>query len=244
MESVLTGVTRRRGDGESIAVAIHRKAAAAGGESQHGIMDTLLMGVLNEIDYGLMLVTETGRVRFANHAALHECGVGFAMRLHDGLVVPRLEREHEGYFKALTLSRLGRRSMLNLHCEQSTISLAVVPVSGPSGAGGESAVLLVFGKRQVCEPLSVEFFARTHHLTVAETTVLKGLCAGLRPVQIADLAGVAISTVRTQIGNIRIKTEAPSIAELVRRVTVLPPIVSALNKLNWPVDGHMQPAHA
>jgi DNA-binding CsgD family transcriptional regulator len=63
--------------------------------------------------------------------------------------------------------------------------------------------------------------------------VLKGLCSGQRPRQIAQHAGVAISTVRSHIGNIRIKTETASITELVRIVTVLPPIVPALNRMNW-----------
>ena len=41
-------------------------------------------------------------------------------------------------------------------------------------------------------------------------------------------ASVAVSTVRTQIGSIRIKTGASSIRELVRQVAVLPPLVGAL----------------
>jgi DNA-binding CsgD family transcriptional regulator len=93
----------------------------------------------------------------------------------------------------------------------------------------DATALVVFGRRQVCEPLSVEFYAREHRLTAAETSVLRGLADGLRPAQIAREAGVAMSTVRTQITSIRLKTGARSIGELVRLVTVLPPIVPVLN---------------
>jgi hypothetical protein len=42
------------------------------------------------------------------------------------------------------------------------------------------------------------------------------------------LLGVAFSTVRTQIGNIRQKTGAPSIRALVQQVAVLPPLMGVL----------------
>jgi hypothetical protein len=39
---------------------------------------------------------------------------------------------------------------------------------------------------------------------------------------------VGLSTIRTQIGSIRLKTGASSIRALVRQVALLPPLVSAL----------------
>jgi DNA-binding CsgD family transcriptional regulator len=86
----------------------------------------------------------------------------------------------------------------------------------------------LFGKRRVCEQLSVHGFARAHGLTAAETRVLEALCNGAKPNEIADRQGVLISTVRTQIGSIRAKTGAQSIPDLVRQVAVLPPLVGTL----------------
>ena len=63
----------------------------------------------------------------------------------------------------------------------------------------------------------------------SETAVMRGLCADLTPIQIAARQGVGLATIRTQIGNIRIKTGACSIRALVRQVAVLPPLVSALH---------------
>ena len=90
------------------------------------------------------------------------------------------------------------------------------------------AVLLVLGKRQVCGQLAVQWFARVHGLTPAETRVLESLCNGLEPREVAQLNHVGLATVRTQIGSIRAKTGADSIRSLVGQVAKLPPMVSSL----------------
>jgi DNA-binding CsgD family transcriptional regulator len=74
----------------------------------------------------------------------------------------------------------------------------------------------------------VQWFARSHDLTLAETRVLEALSEGLQPNDIAARHGVGISTVRSQIGSIRSKTRSDSIGALVRQVAVLPPLVGAL----------------
>lgn len=202
------------------AVPTPRRAEAASSTSAG-----LLMRILDELDYGLMLVNERAKVRFANRVALRECASTHCMRLQDGHVRPRSEREHDAFLKALAAARAGRRSMLSMRTPQALTSVAVVPMAEPSGEAAEPVSLIVLSRKRVCEPLTVEFFAREHRLTAAELSVLCGLCDGVRPAQIARAAGVALSTIRTQIGSIRQKTGAKSIGELVRQVTVLPPIV-------------------
>ena len=105
--------------------------------------------------------------------------------------------------------------------------MAVVPLGAMAG-GAQQATLLLLGKKKVCESLSVQWFARSHALTPTETRVLEGLCHGLDPREVAESHGVGLATVRTQIGSIRAKTSTESIRDLVRRVAVLPPMVSSL----------------
>ena len=88
--------------------------------------------------------------------------------------------------------------------------------------------LLMLGKRQVCESLSVQGFARSHGLTPAETRVLVPLCQGVPPGEVAEMLGVGIATVRSQIGSIRQKTGAESIRALVGQVAMLPPLMGVL----------------
>jgi DNA-binding CsgD family transcriptional regulator len=91
---------------------------------------------------------------------------------------------------------------------------------------GSPDALLVFGKHEVCTPLSVHFFAREHGVTSAESAVLAALCNGASPRQIAGERGIALSTVRTQIQNIRQKTGARNIGDLLRVASRLPPLMT------------------
>ena len=110
----------------------------------------------------------------------------------------------------------GLRRLLQLGDSRARINVAVVPLPA-LGADERVGVAVLLGKRQVCEELTVEWFARSHSLTMAETAVIKGLCADFTPQQIAERQGVGLATIRTQIGSIRLKTGAGSIRALVRR---------------------------
>ena len=93
---------------------------------------------------------------------------------------------------------------------------------------GETLALLTFGKRHACETLTIDFFARSQGLTGAEGRVLQALCNGAKPKEIANQCDVAISTVRSHICSIRVKTQTANIRELVDRVAMLPPITPAV----------------
>lgn len=213
------------------------RGAAAAAETpqpaEGGAASELLMRMLDEVNHGLMLVGESARVHYANHMALRECASNPALELRDGHLHALRRSEQEALVKALAAACAGRRSLLNFDVTDAPVSLAVVPMSGSTAVDDEVVALLVFGKRRLCEPLSVEFFAQAYQLSAAERTVLGNLCNGLSPVQTAKQVGVAISTVRTQIGSIRLKTQAQSIAQVVRMVTMLPPTVPALGRLSW-----------
>ena len=118
--------------------------------------------------------------------------------------------------------------MITLGHGEQAVSVAVVPLATVAADDTPHLTLLVFGKRHMCEALSAHWFARSHGLTPAEIRVLAALCEGRRPSDVATAQGVALSTVRTQIGSIRAKTGAESIRALVRQVAVLPPLVGAL----------------
>ncbi len=215
--------------------ARHPRATLNGPRWLPGLLDgpwnVMPLRILDEVDYGLMLVNEKGVVRFANHAALNECSASSEVCVHGGRIWARTRDDQTAFANALAASRQGRRTMLSFGGGRAPLSLACVPIASEEG-DDEAWSLLVFGKRTPCETLSVDFYARSHHLTATETSVLKGLCKGLRPAEIAREAGVAISTVRSQIGSIRLKTDTSSIGELVRLVAALPPIVPAINRMS------------
>jgi DNA-binding CsgD family transcriptional regulator len=190
-----------------------------------------LVSMLDEIDYGMLLVTTDGHVSYLNHAARLELDGHHPLCLKGGTL--QAPQDAAQLADALAAARRGLRRLMTLGQGAQRVSVSVVPLPSTQPAtmdGRREAqpTLLVLGKRQVCAQLSVEGFARSFKLTPAETRVLQGLCDGVEPHEVARRGGVAVSTVRTQIGSIRVKTGATSIRELVRQVAVLPPLVGAL----------------
>lgn len=186
---------------------------------------SLLTGTLDELDYGIVIVDPDGRLIQANQVGQGHCtDPAGPCRLLHGHLTTRLRGEEQLMRRALDMAvREGRRSLLRLGEADRAESIAVVPLAN-------NAVLFVFGRRQMCELLSVEHFARVNGLTNAEGLVLAALCDGDEPGAIARKFGVALSTVRSQITSIRQKTRTSSIRDLVRQVALLPPIVSALGR--------------
>jgi DNA-binding CsgD family transcriptional regulator len=183
--------------------------------------------MLDEVDYGMLLVGDDRVVLHANHVARAELDSDHALQLLGAELRVRLPQDVAPLHAALAEAReRGLRRLVSLGAAQQRVSVAVVPL--PTAAGEEVLTLLMFGKRCVCEALSTHWFAREHGLTPAEARVLGGLCAGHLPIDIAGQQGVAISTVRAQIGAIRVKTGTSSISALVRQMAVLPPLVGAL----------------
>ena len=188
--------------------------------------------VLDEIDYGMVLVDVEARVLHANQAARAELHQDHPLVLRGDEVEARRPADALLLRNAIT-DACGRslRRLLTLGEEPQRASIAVVPLrpSLPGDASSrEASTLLILGKKRVCENLSVHWFARSYGLTSAETSVLQHLCSGADPVEIAQAIGVSIATVRTQLGSVRSKTGANSLRALMRQVAVLPPLVSVL----------------
>jgi DNA-binding CsgD family transcriptional regulator len=202
-----------------------------------------LASMLDEVDYGMLLVDADAQVLHINHSAQHELDSEHPLQLLGRSLRAHLPQDVAPLYDALAGAQRGLRRLLPMGQGAHRICVSVVPVAagpmagdGAYGAYGTAqghaarpgATLLVLGKRDVCARLSVRGFARCHSLTPTETRVLELLCDGASPNCIAQQQGVAVCTVRTQIGSIRAKTGAPSIRGLVRQVAVLPPLVGAL----------------
>jgi DNA-binding CsgD family transcriptional regulator len=178
----------------------------------------------------MVLVTDCAEVLHANHAARLQLDAEHPLQLVGSSLRARQSRDLVRLHEALDGTRRGLRRMVTLGETAPRLSVSLVPL-GAFGADG-SVALLMMGKPRVCERLSVQWFARAHALTPAETRVLEALCSGLDPREVAAQHRVELSTVRTQIGNLRAKTGAESIRDLVSQVAVLPPMVSALRSVN------------
>ncbi len=199
-----------------------------------GALGACLTRMLDEIDYGMLLIGSDAQVIFLNHAARLELDGEHPLQLMGRTLRAKRPQDVAPLFDALAGAQRGLRRLLTLGEGASRISVSVVPLPAPAAGNHQRAdddapfAMLLLGKRLVCERLSVEGFARSLKLTPAETRVLEMLCAGVTPNDIAQQNNVAVCTVRTQIGAIRNKVGADSIAALVRLVARLPPLVGAL----------------
>jgi DNA-binding CsgD family transcriptional regulator len=193
--------------------------------------------MFDEIDYGMILLSDDLHVVQLNKTAWRVLNLQHPLKLIGNELHANSSADSIKLHEALAnAAEKGLRKLLLLGQNPDRTSLSVVPL-GPLDDDNRHAVLLLLSKRHVCEDQSVDWFARAHRLTTTETRVLKGLCAGLRPAEVATLQSVALSTVRSQIGSIRTKTGANGIRELVRQVAILPPLVNALHAFEHPAQG-------
>jgi DNA-binding CsgD family transcriptional regulator len=195
----------------------------------------LMTQVLDEIDYGLLLLAgDGGQVLHANHAARASLNAAqHPLQLLGHELRARLHKDAASLHQALyAAAHRGLRRLLTVGEGEQRAGIAVVPLprAGGSAASDGPATLLVLGRRAVCGGLSVQGFAREYRLSPSEAQVLQALCEGCSPNAIAARHEVKIATVRTQIANIRAKTGAESIRDLVQQVSMLPPMVGALRQ--------------
>jgi len=206
-----------------------RDLMASPDDSSASVNVQILQCMLDLLPHSMLLISPDGSVSFANRFARREfdnqspiCLQGREMRF-------RRPQDVEPLRQAIhRASTKGRQCLLRVGGETlRSVTIAIAPVGEPN-ADGARLVMLVFGKRAVCEELSAEAYGREFGLTWTEIRVLKQLIAGRSPTEAAASQGVAISTMRTQIASIRDKTRANDIGALVREAALLPPLVTSL----------------
>jgi DNA-binding CsgD family transcriptional regulator len=190
------------------------------------------MRMLDEIDYGMVLLDKQGKLWHANHLARVELGKGQLLHTEEGQLCTRVPGQQLALRRAILKAGQGTRCMLDLRSPDSTepgTSLALVPMGHPEGTLAQALpVLVITGRNLLCEEISLHFFAQSFGLTGAEKSVLAALSRGQEVQEIAQQKKLAVSTVRTQVKQLRLKTRSGSIRALLSKVSTLPPVVSSL----------------
>jgi len=196
-----------------------------------------LVAMLDAVDYGLVLLSKSSEILHMNRAARCELDDEVhPLQVHGTKVYATCGRDNASLRDAVdkALQKCLRR-FLTIGEGLQRLSIAIVPLH--MGERSEStAALLVLRKRQVCEELSIEAYARSNGLTPGETRVLRHLGAGLCPAAIARQQQVTVATIRTQIASIRSKTGATSIVSQIRQLSALPPMLGILRPCDHGVD--------
>lgn len=186
-----------------------------------------LLRVLDEVDYGVLIIDAQGTILHANHLARHELASGRMLMSYGNSLLGSKAEFTAQMQTAMEAAFRGQRRLVLLNKGERELSLAFTPLSHPLEADTPT-VLVMLSRQSTCDNLAVRMFARTISLSSSEEAVLMGLCRGLEIPEIAAEHGVAPSTIRSQIKTLREKAGSPSIRRLLQRINSLPPVVPAL----------------
>lgn len=192
--------------------------------------ESVLQQLLDEIDYGVLVLSASAELLLANHAARLELAGGGVIGSHGGQVRARLGDDTMVLHEALlAATRRDKRCMVQLGSAPTQLTLAIIPLAVGPGEPPIAAALL--GRQAICERLSIEWFARLNGMTLAETRVLGALSQGARVKDVAEHNEVELSTIRTQVGALRAKAGADSLGALMTQLAMLPPLRGALRSV-------------
>lgn len=186
-----------------------------------------LAEILEELDTGVIVCSDTGRLAFANNVARRELRGGRALAVDDtGLLLLAEDaqaalRQWQAALRSAALLR--HRQMLALGTGPQRLMVSVMPLGQQS-----RWALVMLGRRQPAPDLAVEMLGSLYALTSAEQRVLVGLLAGQRVDSLACERGVTVATLRSQVGSLREKLGAGRLEDLVRLAAGLPPMSSVL----------------
>ena len=188
--------------------------------------------MLDEIDYGLAVLDQDAGILLANQLAQDELAREKWVRQTGGRFDGCSGADSAKIDQALRDVQSARRSLIALGGRNESLTLSFVPLPLPDDAAASEtsrpASLIVFGKREMCETLTLHMFGNLHGLSGAENQLLPAISRGLGAKAMAEQRHVAVSTVRSQLGSIRAKTGVSSVRALMACLTTLPPVRPAL----------------
>ncbi len=182
----------------------------------------LLSLLVDELAYGVMVLTLEGKVLHSNAAARAGLARSGVLQPSGGRICDAGTENGKTLLDALHKVAEGKRHLITLPSETGSLTLAVIPLRGAPGTPTRAA--LIFARAAVHESLMLGFFARSHGLTATEEHVLGILCQGYSTPEIASHMKVAVSTIRSHVRSACAKTRSSGVRELVNRVAVLPPV--------------------
>lgn len=183
----------------------------------------LMALLMDELAHGVLVINGQGRIFHANQAARRELARGFVLNASHGELKVVSSTDATALQVALGKAVDGKRSLLKLTASGADLMLAVIPLNRQMGAPCER-IALFLSRPGVCDSGVFGSFARSHGLTHTEEQVLASLCRCLSTPEIALQMKVAVSTVRSHVRSLCIKTASSGVRELVNRVAILPPI--------------------
>jgi putative toxin-antitoxin system antitoxin component (TIGR02293 family) len=186
--------------------------------------ESLSVAMLDELDYGLLLVDSTLTVVHKNFVAGKILTRSPLLSLSKGTLSCSTQENKSSLLDAVRkATSQSKRSFLTLRDDTNRLNLVVVPVED---SNDEDRALIKTERLPQPEDQSIIEFAKSRSLSPATSKTLIELANGASIPEIAKKFGIAESTVRSQIKEIREKTGASSIRQLMLEIADLPPMTS------------------
>lgn len=183
----------------------------------------LLAQLVGELSSGMLVINVQGRILHANLAARRELERGVVVKDKGGELHLLSSAAGKAFQLAREKAMSGQRSLITLSANDMNVTMSVVPLSAQSATLCEH-IALFLSRSSVCESGVLGYFARSYSLTLTEQRVLVFLCHCLSTPEIAIQMKIAVSTVRSHVRSLCIKTSCCGVRELIQRVAVLPPL--------------------
>jgi DNA-binding CsgD family transcriptional regulator len=183
----------------------------------------LLALLVDELAHGVLVISARGWILHANQAARCELARAVVLKAHQGELQVVSVADSKRFKKAFDHAVDGLRSFVELSAGGAACTLALVPLGRQAGRHCER-IAVFLSRAGVCESSVFGSFARSHGLTRTEAQVLVFLCQCLSTPQIALQMSVAVSTVRSHVRSLCLKTASSGVRALVNRVAILPPL--------------------
>jgi DNA-binding CsgD family transcriptional regulator len=200
------------------------QARVGGGQHQH----SALAEVMNRLPIGLVLLDRELRPVITNRGAERALSLGDGFSLGpDGLhaanprddavlqgllserVAGRLSAEHGNTVMAVSRPS-GKRSF--------PVMVGALERAAAGDVAEDAAVSVIFGVPESGQGITLEALSRAYDLTPAESDLVRLLADGYCLKEAAELRGVSLNTVRTQLKHVFAKTDTNRQGKLIRLV--------------------------
>lgn len=193
------------------------------GETAPGDKLALLAELVDELSNGMLVINTQGRILHANLAARRELERGITLKDRRGELHFLSSAVDNAFQRAREKAMRGHRSLVSLSADDVHLTMTVIPMRARSSTLCNH-IALFLSRSSICEPGVLGCFARNYSLTPTEQRVLVFLCHCLSTPEIAIQMKIAVSTVRTHVRSLCIKTSCCGVRELIQRIAVLPPL--------------------
>jgi DNA-binding CsgD family transcriptional regulator len=184
-----------------------------------------ILGVLDALGCGGILLDPGGRVLFHNMRALACLGEGLTLAGEHLSAIDRATDRRLQRFVGIALSRYGAQAPMSVTVPRPARLPLVIRTSHleqlPPGEGRPEGLLLLMLDPELWPEPSREMLSQAFGLTRAEADVATGVASGRTLSKIAADRGVKIGTVRTHLKTVFSKTHTRGQADLTRVLTRL-----------------------